>query len=156
MRTYKVQKWNPINFWLQDDFWRLAHQMTNKINTAKINKEPLKNLRIYSKMASLSGGLDAAYKDPKIHLVNSEAGIASFGDLGLLFRRETKTVEQSAGHQSLDWNKPLKATKRNIRLEDIFHCNSSNRLSNNAPATHTGHILHGRFGKISYSSLSLL
>lgn len=124
------------------DFWRFAHDLTTKINAAKGNKEPLKLLRVYNKMFSFGG--ENVLKDmDKWVKVQNESGVAVYGDLASLLRRENSSVV----HQSLDmWNRPLNSTQRNIRLEDVFHMVSAQNMG--SPVTHSAHILYGKLNYI--------
>ena len=64
------------------DFWRFAHSMTMSHNTAKSNKQPLRQLRLYSKMFSTPGG-EAAFKDmEKNTKISNEMSVSVHGDLG--------------------------------------------------------------------------
>eukprot|EP00095_Tigriopus_kingsejongensis_P004248 maker-scaffold711_size108467-snap-gene-0.30 protein:Tk04248 transcript:maker-scaffold711_size108467-snap-gene-0.30-mRNA-1 annotation:"malonyl -acyl carrier protein transacylase" len=123
------------------EFWRFAHDMTVKHNTAKANCEPIKSLRVYGKMAAF-GDMSAAFKDmdQQTNLKN-ELSVAVYGDLGNLFRKE------NSQYQSLDtWSRPLSMTQRNIRLEDVFHMTAAQNMG--SPVTHTAHILHGQLNYI--------
>ena len=97
------------------EFWRFAHDLTVKHNSAKGNKEPLKLLRVYNKMFSMGG--DSALKDmDKQTKLQNEMGVAVYGDLGSLFRRELQSQQSAVPMMSIDtWNKPLSGTQRNIR-----------------------------------------
>ncbi len=68
------------------DFWRYAHEMTVRHNASKGSREPLKMLRVYSKMLSLggSGGGTEFLRDISIR---NDMGVAVYGDMGALFRR---------------------------------------------------------------------
>ena len=64
------------------DFWRFAHSLTMSHNTAKSNKQPLRQLRLYSKMFSTPGG-EAAFKDmEKNTKISNEMSVSVHGDLG--------------------------------------------------------------------------
>ncbi|TRY78377.1 hypothetical protein TCAL_01694 [Tigriopus californicus] len=123
------------------EFWRFAHEVTMKHNTAKGNKEPLKVLRIYSKLGAL-GDMNGPFKDlERQTALSNELGVAVYGDLSNLFRRE------NSQYQSLDmWNRPLSMTQRNIRLEDVFHTVARQNMG--SPVTHTAHVLHGKLNYI--------
>ena len=90
------------------EFWRLAHDLTIKHNAAKGGRQPLKMLRVYNKMFSFYG--ENSYKDmDKIDKINNDMGVAVYGDLCHLFRRDTSSM-----YQSMDtWSKPLNVTQRN-------------------------------------------
>ena len=56
--------------------------MTMSHNTAKSNKQPLRQLRLYSKMFSTPGG-EAAFKDmEKNTKISNEMSVSVHGDLG--------------------------------------------------------------------------
>ncbi len=124
------------------EFWRFAHELTVKMNTAKGNREPLKMLRIYNKMFSLSGGPENALKDLQTGLkIQNELGVATYGDMGGLFRR---------GEQGNCFDRPLSGPRspnnNNLRLEDVFHVTAAPGMG--SPFTHTAHILFGRLNYI--------
>ena len=116
-------------------------------------------------MLSLSSP-DHTFKEMESHRtkVHNELGVAVYGDLGNLFRRENPSVasKQSfncdlarrlisrsfpTAFQSLEtWNRPLSGTQRNIRLEDVFHAVSAQDMG--SPVTHSAHILHKRLNYI--------
>ena len=78
------------------EFWRLAHEMTVRNNSAKGNKEPLKLLRIYSKMFSFGG--DNTFKDmDKQTKIQNDVGVAAYGDLGSLFQERNSGIFQHYG-----------------------------------------------------------
>uniref|UniRef100_A0A0K2UGZ6 Uncharacterized protein n=1 Tax=Lepeophtheirus salmonis TaxID=72036 RepID=A0A0K2UGZ6_LEPSM len=117
----------------RNEFWRLAHEMTVKHNAAKGGRQPLKMLRVYNKMFSTGNG-EENFKGID-QTVQSDVRIAAYGDLGNLFRKASNAPIDS-------WNRPLSKTKRNIRLEDIFHIICAQNMG--TPFTHSIHILHGR------------
>eukprot|EP00096_Caligus_rogercresseyi_P011195 TRINITY_DN4332_c0_g1_i1.p1 TRINITY_DN4332_c0_g1~~TRINITY_DN4332_c0_g1_i1.p1 ORF type:complete len:529 (-),score=144.67 TRINITY_DN4332_c0_g1_i1:527-2113(-) len=118
----------------RNEFWRLAHEMTVKHNAAKGGRQPLKMLRVYNKMFNIGNGGEENFKGID-QTVQSDVRIAAYGDLGNLFRKESNAPVDS-------WNRPLSKTKRNIRLEDIFHTISAQSMG--TPFTHSIHILHGK------------
>merc|ERR1712002_142552 len=94
------------------DFWRFAHSMTMSHNTAKSNKQPLRQLRLYSKMFSTPGG-EAAFKDmEKNAKISNEMSVSVHGDLGHIFRRESSAQLDS-------WSKHQPAEVQ-VRMEDVF------------------------------------
>lgn len=118
------------------DFWRLAHTLTMAHNTAKSNRQPLKQLRMYSKMFATVGG-EAAFKDmEKNRKIVNEMTVTVHGDLGHVFRRE------SSSYQSLDsWTRPTPHT-RHVRLEDVLPLVAAHNMG--SPFTHSAHVLNGR------------
>lgn len=122
------------------EFWRFAHEVTMTHNTAKSHKDPLKALRINSRLSAFAD-MNGQFKDQDRQALEKELGVAVYGDLSNLFRRE------NSQYQSLDmWNRPLSMTQRNIRLEDVFHTVARQNMG--SPVTHTAHVLHGKLNYI--------
>ena len=132
------------------EFWRYAHDLTVKHNCAKASREPLKALRAKGRSPNPP---KSTAQTPKIQ---SELGVASYGDLGALFRRESSNMAQSAPLQSADyaaWNRPLAQTRRNLRLEDVFHVARLAQFNNAPPVALSAHVLYGRLNYfLAYSA----
>merc|ERR1712179_259923 len=107
------------------DLWSLAHRLTNSNNTAKLNKQAMRHVRMIGKMQS-SGGMEAAFKDMLTsRRVDSELLLNILGDLGHIFRRECSPSEQSQ-----------------IRLEDVMLMVSAQNMG--YPVSHSAHLFRGR------------
>jgi len=120
------------------DFWRFAHSMTMSHNTAKSNKQPLRQLRLYSKMFSTPGG-EAAFKDmEKNTKISNELSISVHGDLGHIFRRESSAQLDS-------WSKHQPAEVQ-VRMEDVFPMVAAQNMG--SPFTHSAHIYQGRLNYV--------
>ena len=143
LTTYYEENYSVPAVMDRTEFWRFAHEMTVKNNAAKGNREPLKLLRVYSKMFSFGG--ENAFKDmDKQCKLQNELGVSVYGDLGSLFRRELSPVVANQAFES--WNRPLNNTQRNIRLEDVFHVVAAQNMG--SPLTITSHILYGKLNYI--------
>ena len=70
----------------------------------------------------------------------NELSVATYGDLGALFRRENAATSTDS------WNKPLTSTKRNIRLEDVFHLTAAPGMG--SPFSHSAHVLYGKLNYV--------
>jgi len=124
------------------DFWRFSHELTVKHNLAKNTEKPLQALRIYGKAFAASGNNDDFLRQS---VVRNEMGLAVYGDLGSLYRREHLT--STSVNKDDGWDKPLfslggSAKEHNLRLEDVFHATGAHDMG--SPFTHTAHLLNGR------------
>jgi len=120
------------------DFWRFAHSMTMAHNTAKSNRQPLRQLRLYSKIFSTPGG-EAAFKDMENNRkISNEMSISVHGDLGHIFRRESSIQLDS-------WTKHQPSTLQ-VKLEDVFPMVAAQNMG--SPFTHSAHIYQGRLNYV--------
>ena len=72
--------------------------------------------------------------------IQSELSVATYGDLGALFRRENTPTSTDT------WNKPLASSRRNIRLEDVFHLTAAPGMG--WPFSHAAHVLYGKLNYV--------
>jgi len=107
------------------DLWSLALVFTNSNNTAKLNKQAMRHVRMIGKMCS-SGGMDVAFKDMvETRRMENEMHLNILGDLGHIFRRESSPAE-----------------KTQVRLEDVMLMVSAQNMG--YPISHTTHLFRGR------------
>lgn len=118
-----------------EDLWRFAHQLSMQHNTAKSTRQPLRQLRMYSKMFSTPGG-EAGFRDMESNSrVTSEMSLAVHGDLGHIFRRESSADELSS------WTRHEQPTLQ-VKLEDVFPMVAAQNMG--SPFSHTAHVYQGR------------
>ena len=72
--------------------------------------------------------------------IQSELSVATYGDLGALFRRENTPTSTDT------WNKPLASSRRNIRLEDVFHLTAAPGMG--WPFSHAAHVLYDKLNYV--------
>jgi len=129
-----------------EDLWKFAHQLSMQHNTAKATRQPLRQLRMYSKMFSTPGG-EAGFRDMEnSRRVTSEMGLAVHGDLGHIFRRESSVDELSS------WTRHQQPTVQ-VKLEDVFPMVAGQNMG--SPFTHSAHLYQARSGRHLFYSLCM-
>ena len=106
----------------RSEFWKMAHEYTVKHQVAREqNSHKLKKCQFTPYFCEMS--------------------VASYGNLGLLFRN--KGFSEVAMDSIDTWSKPLnEVLQTNIRLEDVFHVVNGRGLG--VPFHQSVHILHGK------------